>query len=96
MILVGINVTKDKHVCFIMSKEAEVFANVFAISNSSKDFDCLLQRIRDCFGNQEKIKVEFEVTEYCSYNIFDFFLAMAFSPMLESLAHQSPSKSFSL
>ena len=39
MVLVGIDVAKDKHDCFIMSREGEVLANVFTISNSRDGFD---------------------------------------------------------
>ena len=40
MVLVGIDVAKDKHDCFIMSSKGEVLANVFTVSNSWEGFDC--------------------------------------------------------
>lgn len=35
MILVGIDVAKDKHDCFIISSKGEVLSDVFTISNSN-------------------------------------------------------------
>ena len=35
VISVGIDVTKDKHGCFIQSSEGEVLADVLTISNNS-------------------------------------------------------------
>jgi Transposase and inactivated derivatives len=74
MVLVGIDVAKDKHDCFIISSEGEVLASVFTVSNSREGFDCLLQRIRACTSAQEKIKVGLEATGHYSYNILGFLL----------------------
>ena len=74
MVLVGIDVAKDKHDCFIMSSEGEVLANVFTASNSREGFDCLLQRIRTCTCSSDKIKVGLEATGHYSYNILGFLL----------------------
>ena len=74
MVLVGIDVAKDKHDCFIMSSDGEVLANVFTISNGRDGFDCLLQRIRACATAQDKIKVGLEATGHYSYNILGFLL----------------------
>ena len=48
VVSVGIDVSKDKHDCFILSSEGEVLADVFTISNNMDGFHCLLQRIRGC------------------------------------------------
>ena len=74
MVLVGIDVAKDKHDCFIMSSEGEVLANAFTVSNSREGFDCLLQRIRACTCSSEKLKVGLEATGHYSYNILGFLL----------------------
>lgn len=52
-----IDVSKDKHDCFIVSSEGEVLSDVFTIPNTMDGFHCLLQRIQDCTNTQEKIKV---------------------------------------
>ena len=74
MVLVGIDVAKDKHDCFIMSSEGEVLANVFTISNSMDGFVRLLQTIQACSETQDIIKVGLEATGHYSYNILGFLL----------------------
>ena len=74
MISVGIDVTKDKHDCFIISSEGKVLADVFTIPNSMDGFRCLLQRIQECSSPQDKIKVGLEATGHYSYNILGFLL----------------------
>ena len=74
MISVGIDVAKDKHDCFIISSEGEVFADVFTIPNTIEGFRCLLQKIRACSTPQDKIKVGLEATGHYSYNILGFLL----------------------
>ena len=74
MVLVGIDVAKDKHDCFIISSEGEILANVFTVSNSRDGFEQLLQRIRICTNVQDTIKVGLEATGHYSYNILGFLL----------------------
>ena len=45
VISVGIDVSKDKHDCFIVSSEGEVLADVFTAPNNMDGFHRLLQRI---------------------------------------------------
>lgn len=74
MISVGIDVSKNKHDCFIISSEGEILADVFTIPNSRDGFRCLLQRIVDCSSPGNKIKVGLEATGHYSYNILGFLL----------------------
>lgn len=74
VVSVGIDVSKDKHDCFIVSSEGEVLADVFTISNNTEGFHCLLQRIQDCTDSQDKIKVGLEATGHYSYNLLGFLL----------------------
>lgn len=74
MICVGIDVSKDKHDCFIMNTEGEVLADAFTVSNSKEGFEALLQTIVTCTGNGEKIKVGLEATGHYSYNLLGFLL----------------------
>ena len=62
MVLVGIDVAKNKHDCFNMNSEGEVLANVFTVPNSRDGSDCLLQRIRDCTSSSDTMKVGLEAT----------------------------------
>ncbi len=74
VISVGIDVSKDKHDCFIASSEGEVLSDVFTIPNNMDGFHCLLQRIQDCANSQDKIKVGLEATGHYSYNLLGFLL----------------------
>jgi len=74
MVLVGIDVAKDKHDCFIISSEGKVLANVFTIPNSMDGFIHLRQAIQACAKPQDKIKVGLEATGHYSYNILGFLL----------------------
>lgn len=74
MISVGIDVSKDKHDCFIVNSEGKVLADVFTIHNTMDGFNFLLQRIRECTMPQDKIKVGLEATGHYSYNLIGFLL----------------------
>ena len=74
MVSVGIDVSKDKHDCFIVNSEGEILADVFTIPNNMDGFHRLLQRIQDCTNSQDKIKVGLEATGHYSYNLLGFLL----------------------
>ena len=74
VVSVGIDVSKNKHDCFIVSSEGEVLADVFTIPNNMDGFDALLEKIRACTTPQDKIKVGLEATGHYSYNILGFLL----------------------
>ena len=74
VVFVGIDVSKDKHDCFIVSSDGDVLADVFTISNTLDGFHDLLQRIQDCATPQDKIKVGLEATGHYSYNLLGFLL----------------------
>ena len=74
MIYVGIDVSKDKHDCFIMDSQGAVLADVFTIPNSMDGFNFLLDKIHACSSPQDKIKVGLEATGHYSYNILGFLL----------------------
>lgn len=74
VVSVGIDVSKDKHDCFILSSEGEVLVDVFTIPNTMDGFNCLLQRIQDCTTPQVKMKVGLEATGHYSYNLLGFLL----------------------
>ena len=74
VVSVGIDVSKDKHDCFIVSSEGEVLADAFIIPNTMDGFHYLLQRIRHCTAPQDKIKVGLEATGHYSYNLLGFLL----------------------
>lgn len=74
IISVGIDVSKDKHDCFIQSSEGEVLMAVFSIPNNMEGFNILLKKILACVTSQDKIKVGLEATGHYSYNLLGFLL----------------------
>ncbi|WP_298024624.1 IS110 family transposase [uncultured Dysosmobacter sp.] len=74
MVSVGIDVSKDKHDCFIINSEGVVLANVFTIPNNLDGFNTLLDRIRSCTTPQNSIKVGLEATGHYSCNLLGFLL----------------------
>ena len=74
VVSVGIDVSKEKHDCFIVSSEGEVLADVFTIPNTMEGFNFLLQKIRECTTPQDKIKAGLEATGHYSYNLLGFLL----------------------
>ena len=73
-VVVGIDVAKDKHDCFILNSEGDILEDVFAISNNMEGFMCLLSKIQSCTTAQDKIKVGLEATGHYSYNLLGFLL----------------------
>ena len=74
MISVGIDVSKDKHDCFILNSEGEILAGVFTIPNNMEGFTTLLKKVQDCTTPQDKISVGLEATGHYSYNLLGFLL----------------------
>jgi len=74
MILVGIDVAKDKHDCFIMTSEGKVLFKAFTITNNMEGFNELYQKISSVTDDLCKIKVGLEATGHYSYNILGYLL----------------------
>lgn len=74
MICVGIDVSKNKHDCFILNSEGVVLADVFTIPNNLEGFNTLLGKLRACSTPQDSIKVGLEATGHYSCNILGFLL----------------------
>jgi transposase len=74
MIVVGIDVAKDKHDCFIMNSEGEVLFNPFVIQNNREGFDSLYEKICSVADDFTNVKVGLEATGHYSYNILGYLL----------------------
>ena len=74
MILVGIDVAKDKHDCLISNSDGEVLFDPFTIPNNRSGFNDLLQKIRSVSKDFSNVKVGLEATGHYSYNILGFVL----------------------
>ena len=72
MILVGIDVAKDKHDCFIQTAEGKVLHKAFSFANNYEGFEELFSKIISC--NDDDIKVGLEATGHYSYNLLGFLL----------------------
>ena len=73
MILVGIDVAKEKHECFIRTLEGSVLHKPFPIANNIEGFEELYSKICSC--NDSEIKVGLEATGHYSYSILGFLLS---------------------
>ena len=94
MILVGIDVSKDKHDCFIMNSDGEILFDAFTILNKSAGFETLYQKILSVEIDVSKIKVGLEATGHYSYNLLGFLLDKGFptyviNPLLSNLYRKS-------
>lgn len=74
VISVGIDVSKDKHDCFIIDSEGNVLADVFSVPNNRDGFCTLLRKIQDCSSPEDEIKVGLEATGHYSCNLLGFLL----------------------
>ena len=74
MILVGIDVAKDKHDCFITSTDGEIIQDVFTIPNNRDGYNKLYTAIRAASSDLSKVKVGLESTGHYSYNILSYLL----------------------
>lgn len=87
MIIVGIDVAKDKHDCFITSSTGEVIAHPFTIANSLDGYETLMRRIHEATPNLSEVRVGLEATGHYGYNILSFLGKMklksyVFNPLL--------------
>ena len=74
MIFVGIDITKDKHDCFITNSDGEVLFKAFTISNTIDGFNILYQKITSVMENVHKVKVGLEATGHYSYNLLGYLI----------------------
>jgi transposase len=82
MLYVGIDVSKDKHDCFIASDDGE--SESFVIRNTKAGFLFLLQRIKSFQPkpSSENTKTGLEATGHYSYNITAFLRSVSLSPVV--------------
>ena len=87
MIVVGIDVAKDKHDCFVMNSEGEVLFNPFVIQNNRNGFDNLYEKICSVADDFTKVKVGLEATGHYSYNILGYLLDKGFTAYVINPLH---------
>ena len=74
MVYIGIDVSKNKHDCFITNSNGEILYKPFTIPNSREGFETLFQRIESVSDDFTKVKVGLEATGHYSYNLLGFLL----------------------
>lgn len=74
MILVGIDVAKDKHDCFIINSDGEALTKVFTFPNNLDGFKFFYEKISSVSNPKDKIKVGLEATGHYGYNLLGFLL----------------------
>ena len=74
MIYVGIDVSKNKHDCFIVDSNGEVLFKPFTIANSYKGFEFLLQSIKSTSDDLSQVQVGLESTGHYSGNILNYLV----------------------
>ena len=92
MILVGIDVAKDKHDCFIQTADGKVLYKAFSFANNYDGFEELYAKILSC--NDDEIRVGLEATGHYSYNLRGFLLSkelatFVFNPLQTSQFRKS-------
>ena len=74
MIYVGIDVSKDKHDCYIANSEGKALMDVFTIQNNQDGFNQLFHLLKSVALDLSKVRVGLEATGHYSYNILGFLL----------------------
>ena len=87
MIYAGIDVSKDKHDCFITNSEGEVLFKAFTIQNKRDGFDELYQKITSVTDDLTNIKVGLEATGHYGYNILGYLLDQGLSTFVINPLH---------
>jgi transposase len=73
MVYVGIDVSKDKHDCHILTSDGEVLCDNFSFPNSMEGFNAFLNLVTDCCkGDFSNLKVGLEATGHYSKNLLLF------------------------
>ena len=79
MFLIGIDVAKDKHDCFICDSDGNVIRDVFTFSNDREGFNLLLSFMPT---SSENVKVGLEATGHYSLNLINFLIDNGYSPVV--------------
>lgn len=87
MIYVDIDVSKDKHDCYIVNSDGKVLADVFTVENNLEGFDLLFQGLKSVARDLDNVKVGLEATDHYSYNILGFLLGKGLATFVLNPLH---------
>lgn len=93
MYYVGIDVSKYKHDCFVVSNDGEIICDTFSFNNDYDGFQTLLSMLSS-LGDHENIRIGFESTAHYTLNLKLFlenahYSFMEFNPVLLSKFNKS-------
>ena len=74
MICLGIDVSKDKHDCCILSQDGEMLAKPFSVPNSRQGFDKLFSVVSSFEDHPQNVKAGLEATGHYSFAILGYLL----------------------
>ena len=74
VIIVAVDVAKDKHDCFITNTDGEVLFDPFVIRNNQDGFDALYQKICSVTDSLQNVKVGLEATGHYHLNLLGYLL----------------------
>lgn len=74
MICLGIDVSKDKHDCCILSQDGELLSKPFSVPNSRQGFEKLFSLVSSFENNPENVKAGLEATGHYSFAILGYLL----------------------
>ncbi len=94
MIYVGIDVSKDKHDCSILSSDGQVLLKPFSVPNNHEGFNAIASAIASFEKNPNNVKVGLEATGHYSFNILGYLLekdyaCFVFNPLHTNLYRKS-------
>ncbi len=79
MIYLGIDVSKDKHDCCILSQDGELLTKPFSVPNSRQGYDKLFSVVSSFDNNPEKVKAGLEATGHYGFAILGYLLEKGFA-----------------
>ena len=79
MIYLGIDVSKDKHDCCILSQNGELLMKPFSVPNSRQGYDKLFSLVSSFENNPENVKAGLEATGHYSFAILGYLLEKGFA-----------------
>ena len=82
VIIVAVDVAKDKHDCFITNTDGEVLFDPFVIRNNQDGFDALYQKICSVTDSLQNVKVGLEATGHYHLNLLGYLLDKGLSTCL--------------
>jgi transposase len=89
MIYAGIDVAKDKHDCLITDSDGTVLFEPFSFSNNLIGFESLFEKLLECSGDMQAVKIGLEATGHYSDNLLEFLISKGLPTTVINPLHTS-------